>query len=145
MNTTLRCLRTYLSVVTLAVSILPAALYAQTVGEGGQGVTVKQIFSHQLPNVEGKSLTAVVVDYAPGGFSKPHRHGGAFIFAYVLSGAIRSQLEGGEAKVYRAGEIWSESPGAHHLVSQNASSTKPARLLAVSVADTGASVTIFDR
>ncbi|MGU9758317.1 hypothetical protein ACV1BL_12280 [Serratia marcescens] len=37
---------------------------------------------------------------------------------------------------YRAGESWYEDPGAHHVVSRNASKTKPAKLLAVFVVDT---------
>jgi quercetin dioxygenase-like cupin family protein len=40
-------------------------------------------------------------------------------------------------RVYKAGESWSEPPGATHSISRNASKTKPAKLLAVFVADTG--------
>ena len=99
--------------------------------------------SEKLPNVPGKTLTAVVVSYAPCGKSGPHRHAGS-VFAYVLSGMVRSQLEGGPVKVYRAGESWWEPPAAHHIVSANASPTEPARLLAVIVADTGAQLTTYD-
>ena len=35
-----------------------------------------------------------------------------------------------------AGESWTEMPGDHHKVSANASSTKPARLLAIFIVDT---------
>ena len=91
--------------------------------------------AHAIPNVPGKTLTALVVTYKPGGTSLAHRHGSAFVVAYVLSGAIRSQLEGGQPKVYRAGESWTEAPGAHHLVSENASRAEPASLLAIFVAD----------
>jgi quercetin dioxygenase-like cupin family protein len=57
--------------------------------------------------------------------------------AYVISGAIRSQVEGEPVRVYHAGETWSEAPGAHHVVSENASATQPAELLAVFLVDTG--------
>lgn len=97
--------------------------------------TVTPAFAHAIPNVPGKTITALVVTYQPGGTSMSHRHGSAFVVAYVLSGAIRSQLEGGEAKVYHAGESWTEAPGAHHLVSDNASQTEPASLLAIFIAD----------
>lgn len=97
--------------------------------------TITPAFAHAIPNVPGKTLTALVVTYKPGGTSLAHRHGSAFVVAYVLSGAIRSQLEGGQPKVYRAGESWTEAPGAHHLVSENASRTEPASLLAIFVAD----------
>ena len=89
-----------------------------------------------IPNLPGKRLVSHVVDYPPGGGSAPPRHArSAFIYAYVLSGEIRSQVDGEPARVYRAGESWFESPGAHHRVSANASDTEPARLLAVLIVD----------
>jgi quercetin dioxygenase-like cupin family protein len=97
--------------------------------------TVKPAFAYAIPNVPGKTVTALVVTYKPGGTSQSHRHGQAFVIAYVLTGAIRSQLEGGKAQIYHAGESWIEAPGAHHLVSDNASKTEPASLLAIFVAD----------
>jgi len=60
----------------------------------------------------------------------------AFIYATVLEGAIRSQVNDGPVKTYRAGENFSEMPGDRHRVSANASTTEPARLLAVFVLDT---------
>jgi quercetin dioxygenase-like cupin family protein len=110
----------------------------------GGGDHAQVIFSQKLPNVPGKTLTAVAVDYAPGGKSNPHHHAGV-VFAYVVSGAIRSQVDAGAARVYRAGETFFEVPGAHHLVSENASRSKPAKLLAVFVADDGADLTTFDQ
>ena len=79
-----------------------------------------------------------MVDYPPGGQSIPHRHAGsAFIYAYVLEGEIRSQVDDEPARVYRPGESWFEKPGAHHRVSENASNTQRARLLAVFIIDVG--------
>lgn len=98
--------------------------------------TITPAFVEAIANVPGKTMTALVVDYAPGGKSPAHRHGQAFVVGYVLSGAIRSQVNGGESRVYHAGESWTEKPGAHHTVSENASATEPARLLAIFVADT---------
>lgn len=97
--------------------------------------TVTPAFAEAIANVPGKKMTALVVDYAPGGKSSPHRHGQAFVVAYVLSGSIRSGVDGGEPHVFHAGEHWVEKPGAHHTVSENASDTEPARLLAIFVAD----------
>jgi quercetin dioxygenase-like cupin family protein len=102
------------------------------------GTTVTPAFRHEIPNVPGKSLVAVVVNYAPGAKSPPRRHAAsAFITAYVLSGAVRSQVDDEPVRVYRAGESWSERPGARHKVSENASAAEPAQLLAVFVVDTG--------
>ena len=98
---------------------------------------VTVIFDHALPNVPGKSMKAVLVEYGPGASSRSHRHpASAFIYATVLEGAIRSQVNDGPEKVFRAGESWFEQPGDHHRVSANASDTEPARLLAVFVVDT---------
>jgi quercetin dioxygenase-like cupin family protein len=92
--------------------------------------------AESIPNVPGKTMTALVVEYAPGAKSPSHRHGQAFVVGYVLSGAIRSQVDGGEERVFHAGEHWTEKPGAHHTVSENASDTEPAKLLAIFIADT---------
>ncbi|HUC71151.1 MAG TPA: cupin domain-containing protein, partial [Stellaceae bacterium] len=93
----------------------------------------------------GKTLSALVVTYAPGGKSGKHHHAGN-VFAYVLSGAIRSENSAtGPAKVYAAGQSFFEPPGSEHLVSENASTTEPASLLAVFVADDGARLTTFDK
>ena len=88
-----------------------------------------------IPNVPGKRLVTQIVDYPPGVSSAPHRHGPAFIYAYVVSGAVRSQVDDEPARIYKAGEAWFEKPGAHHKVSANASDTEPARLLAVFIVD----------
>jgi quercetin dioxygenase-like cupin family protein len=97
---------------------------------------VKVVFEHVLPNVEGKRMVAVTVSYPPGGKSLAHRHAAsAFIYAYVLSGAIRSQVDNDPAKVFHAGEGFYEMPGSHHRISENASEKEPASLLAVFVVD----------
>jgi quercetin dioxygenase-like cupin family protein len=98
--------------------------------------TITPAFAEAIANAPGKKMTALVVEYAPGGKSSPHWHGQAFVVAYVLSGSICSGIDGGAAHVFHAGEHWIEKPGAHHTVSENASDTEPARLLAIFVADT---------
>ena len=98
---------------------------------------VTQIFDRELPNVPGKSMRAVLVEYGPGAASPSHRHpASAFIYATVLEGEIRSKVNDEPARVYKAGEAWTEQPGDHHKVSANASATEPARLLAIFVVDT---------
>lgn len=106
--------------------------------EAGPRSTATPIFERDLPNVPGKSLLAVEVDYPPGGGSPPHRHpASSFIYAYVVSGAIVSAVDDERPRVYRAGESFYEAPGAHHRISRNASTTRPAKLLAVFVKDSG--------
>ena len=129
-------------VAGLALAAAPPGRAAST----GEGAIEKQIFSEKLPNVPGKTLTVIEVDYRPGGFSGPHRHpASGFVFAYVLSGTIRSQVEGEPLRVYRAGQSWIEPPNSHHLVSANASKTEPARLIAYIIADDGAQATVYDK
>jgi quercetin dioxygenase-like cupin family protein len=97
---------------------------------------VKVAFQHVIPNAEGKSMVAVVVSYPPGGKSAAHHHApSSFIYAYVLSGSIRSKVDDEPEKVYKVGESFYELPGSHHVVSENASDKEPASLLAVFVVD----------
>jgi len=106
---------------------------------------VRLVDAVKLPNVPGKTLSAVVVNYAPGGKSPSHHHAGS-VFALVLSGAIRSENSAtGPAKIYKAGESFFEPPGSTHSITVNASATEPASLLAVFVADDDAKLTVFDK
>ena len=98
---------------------------------------VTLVYQHELPNVPGKSVKGVLVEYGPGGYSPGHTHPkSAFIYATVLEGAIRSQVNDGPVTTYKAGQSFSELPGDRHSVSANASKTKSAKLLAVFVVDT---------
>jgi quercetin dioxygenase-like cupin family protein len=98
---------------------------------------VTLVYQHELPNVPGKSVKGVLVEYGPGGYSSGHTHAkSAFIYATVLEGAIRSQINDGPVTVYTAGQSFSELPGDRHGVSANASETQPAKLLAVFIVDT---------
>ena len=121
----------------VVVMLAPAAHAEPATQNSDQNPVVRTVFD-QPTNVAGKSLETVTVIYPPGAKSEAHHHAkSAFIMAYVISGVIRSQLEGEPARVYHAGETWSEAPGAHHTVSENASATEPAELLAVFLVDTG--------
>ncbi|MBN9008132.1 MAG: cupin domain-containing protein [Rhizobiales bacterium] len=126
--------------------ILAATLAAATAWPGlaaakpaaQESQSVKAAFQEAIPNIPGKSLIGIVVSYPPGGKSPAHTHAkSAFITGYVLSGAIRSKVNDGKTQVFRAGEHWTEPPGgAHHAISENASDTEPASLLAIFVVDT---------
>ncbi|BAU92008.1 cupin 2 domain-containing protein [Methylorubrum populi] len=129
------CLRA----AAIAVLLTGAAAAHETkdgAAAAGGDATTALVFDRALPNVPGKSLRAVLVTYGPGGASPAHRHpNSAFIYATVLEGAVRSQVNDGPERVYRAGESFAEMPGDRHGVSANASATEPARLLAVFVLD----------
>jgi quercetin dioxygenase-like cupin family protein len=118
-----------------AAVTLTAAVATANAAEKTSKVTV--VYQHELPNVPGKSIKGVLVEYAPGGSSEAHTHPtSAFIYATVLEGAVRSQINDGPVKVFKAGESFSENPGDRHGVSANDSKTKPSKLLAVFVVDT---------
>lgn len=120
----------------LLIATLPfATALADTPPSKNAKVTL--VYEHALPDVPGKSVKGVLVEYGPGGYSPAHTHAkSALIYATVLEGAIRSKVNDGPAKTYRAGENFTELPGDHHGVSANASDSKPAKLLAVFVVDT---------
>ncbi len=125
------------SILTTAVATFVLASAAPAFAHN-TGDKVTPVFEQAIPNIPGKTLTSLIVDYQPGQASVPHIHTKTgFVFAYVISGEIESKVNDEPARIYKAGESWSEPPGATHSISRNASKTKPARLLAVFIADTG--------
>jgi quercetin dioxygenase-like cupin family protein len=124
---------------SFGVACAAVAIATATPAAANDGVaeTVKSVFEQTISNIPGKSLVALVVDYKPGGASSSHTHAkSAFIFGYVLSGEIESQVNDGPRRVYRVGDSFYEPPGSRHPVSRNASRSRPAKLLAVFVVDT---------
>jgi quercetin dioxygenase-like cupin family protein len=101
------------------------------------------VFKGDLPNLtmDDWEVTVSIVDYAPGRVGAAHHHAG-FVLAYVLEGAVITKISGqGEAKTYTAGQMFYEPPGSTHEVSNNASQTQPAKLLAMIFAKRGATLT----
>lgn len=97
---------------------------------------VTVVFDRPIPNIPGKSMRGVLVEYGPGAASPSHTHPKtAFIYATVLEGSFRIKIKGEPEKIYNVGENFVEEPGSVHEVSANASDTQPARLLAVFVLD----------
>ena len=134
-------------VAGIALLMVCASFTGASFGRGSSTADddVRLIRTEKLANVPGQTLTVVAVNYPPGGKSRRHHHAGS-VYAYVLSGAVRSENSAtGPVKVYKAGESFFEPPGSTHLISENASTTKPASLLAVFIADDGAQLTMFDR
>ncbi|WP_067137472.1 cupin domain-containing protein [Microtetraspora malaysiensis] len=106
--------------------------------------TLKPLLQQALPDVKGKTFTSAVVDFPPNARAMPHRHGKAFVYAYVLEGTVRSQLAGKPARTYHQGENWVEQPGAHHVLTENTSRTQRAKLLVVFVSTTGDELKVDD-
>lgn len=121
------------TIALCAIGLASAALAHDPAAE-----TVKPVLVQPLANVPGQTLTAVLVTYPPGGTSPAHHHAGS-VMAYILKGDVRSENSAtGAVRVYHAGEAFFEPPGSDHLISENASATERASLLAVFVAEDGA-------
>src|SRR5262245_30591153 len=100
------------------------------------------VSQHDLPdvNLNGWSVTAVEVNYSPGQSTSAHRHPGITL-VYVLEGEIRSKVGDGPETTYSAGQMFLETPGQLHGVSRNASDSKPAKFLALLLAEKGKPLT----
>src|SRR5947207_1988603 len=109
-------------IYALVVCTLIAAVGARSGMAADKGPKVTLVYDHALPNVPGKSMKGVLVEYGPGGTSSAHTHPkSAFIYATVLEGAIRSSVNNGPIVTYRTGESFSEMPDDRHSVSANRS------------------------
>ena len=122
-----------------SLAVLLAAAHTQAQAPQDAAGPRGPVFKHDLPNVslDGWEVTVNHVDYAPGRVGQPHQHRG-FLFAYVLEGEVVAQVIGdgvtNEERTYKVGEMFYEPIGSTHQVSKNASATKPARLLAINLA-----------
>lgn len=122
-------------IAALLLATSSGAVFADAPGSKNARITL--VYEHALPDVPGKSIKGVLVEYGPGGYSPAHTHPkSALIYATVLEGAVKMQINQGPVRTYKAGENFTEMPGDHHGVSANASETEPSKLLAVFVVDT---------
>jgi quercetin dioxygenase-like cupin family protein len=101
------------------------------------------VLSKELPALDATHLKAILVEvnYGPGEASPPHSHACAVI-GYVAEGTIRTQLKGEQEVIYKAGKSFYEAPNGVHLVSANASSTEPAKLVAYLICDHDAPLSV---
>jgi len=134
--------------IVATAAATPAAAVASQQPSGtpaSQHPSTSPLLKQPLPNVKGKTFTSEIVYFPPTARAAPHRHGSAFVYAYVLEGTIRSQLTGEPVRTYHQGQYWVERPGAHHLLTENTSRTRPAKLLVIFISNTGAKLKINDQ
>ena len=117
---------------------------AATTATQAPAETLTPLLEQALPNVPGKTFTSAIVNFPPRARAMPHRHGDAFVYAYVLEGSVSSKLDDEPARTYHQGENWVEQPGAHHVATDNTSETEPAQLLVVFISTTGDHLKIDD-
>jgi quercetin dioxygenase-like cupin family protein len=126
---------------TFVLSLALCAAAASTAAQAGTG-SARTLIAKDLPDVPGKEGMVELVDFAPGESSEIHRHN-ADLFVYVLEGTVVTQLEGEAPKSLKAGEVFTETPTDIHVISRNASTTKPAKLLVFFVKAKGAPSTVL--
>jgi quercetin dioxygenase-like cupin family protein len=119
--------------------LAPAFLVACAVC--AQEAQVSPLMSKDLPDFPGKEGTMITVAYPPGGSDSIHRHN-ADVFLYVLEGSIVMQVKGGKEVTLTPGQTFYEGPDDVHVISRNASSTKPARFVVFLLKKKGAPVVI---
>jgi quercetin dioxygenase-like cupin family protein len=98
---------------------------------------VVTVMSKELTDIPGKEVVMLTVEFPPGGSDPVHRHD-AHGFIYVLEGSVVMQVQGGTEVTLAPGQTFYEGPDDVHVVGRNASTTKPAKLLAILVKDKGA-------
>ena len=123
----------------LAASLLAAQ-------QANAAPSVQTIAQKDAPkvNLDGWQMTATEVTYPPGESSGRHRHPG-FVVGYVLEGQYRFAVNDQPPTVLSPGQVFFESfdaPGDVHAVSGNASTTQPAKILAMVFTKKGDPVTI---
>jgi quercetin dioxygenase-like cupin family protein len=129
MNSVLRAL-----FVTATLSLLGTFAVA-----ADNNAKVTSLMSRELADYPGKEGLMISVEYGPGGSDPIHKHD-ASAFVYVLEGSIVMQVKGEKEVTLSPGETFYEGPSDIHLVSRNASKTKPAKFIVVLLKKKGAPV-----
>lgn len=130
--------RTGFALLAAALSGQPALAAqpaAHTVAQPPQAI-VKKLMTKGLPDIPGKEVLMITVDYPPGAVDPVHRHD-AHSYVYVLEGSIVMQVQGGQEVTLTPGQTFYEGPDDLHTVGRNASQTQPAKFLVVLVKDKG--------
>lgn len=128
--------------VIIAASLFGLATRAHAQGLPASAGTVRVLMTQALADQPGTDITVLTVDYPPNGSTPAHEHPG-HTYAYVLEGAVVSQLDDQPPQTYMTGQMWSEAPHQHHVISKNASTTASAKLLVFMIAPHGQNLTKF--
>lgn len=130
--------------LTTGLTGLAAALLAEH--DAHAASSQRPVAQRDTPKVDldGWQMSATEITYPPGESSDRHRHPG-FIVGYVLEGQYRFAVNDRAPIVLAAGQMFFESfdaPGEVHTVSGNASTTQPAKILAIAFTKKGDPITI---
>ena len=117
---------------TFSLALAGGALVAEE-------AVVQPLLSKDLAGDPAREVSMITVEYAPGGLTPVHTHH-AQAMVFVLEGSIVMQVKGEAPVTLGPGQTFYESPDDVHLVSKNASRTKPARFVVFLVKDKGAPI-----
>ncbi len=112
-----------ISIATIVTSVLCLA----GIPLSAQEPTVTPLMTKELPDMPGKEILVLTVEYAPGAADRLHRHN-ADALVFVLEGSVVEQVKGGRPVTLTAGQTFYEGPDDVHAVGRNASKTRPAKL-----------------
>ena len=122
--------------------LIPGTMMAQKpAATKAPQASVMSLTSKDLPELPGKEVLMITVDYPPGSVDPIHRHN-AHAFVYVLEGSIIMQVKGGKEVTLTPGQTFYEGPEDVHVVGRNASTTRPAKFVVFFVKDKGAPVLV---
>ena len=126
----------YLRILGMAVVLAGGAELTQPAHAESLQPVVVPIMQKDLPDLPGKEMLMITVEYPPGTVEHIHRHN-AHAFLYVLEGTIVEQVRGGKEVSLTPGQTFYEGPNDVHTVGRNASTTKPAKFVVVMVKKKG--------
>src|SRR4051794_23170589 len=132
-------------IATLALAGTLRATAPAAAQQAAPATTVTPLLKQGLADVPGRAVMVITLDLPPGGGAAPHHHPGHHVFGYVLEGSYKIKLDQGEEKILTKGHTFYEAPGQLHAVSSNASTTEPAKVFAVIVAESGKPVTVPEK
>ena len=121
----------------IVFSLLAAALpFGSALAQTAPPPVVVPVLQKDLPDVPGKEMLMLSVEYPPGAVEHIHRHD-ASAFVYVLDGTIVEGVRGSKEVTLRPGQTFYEGPDDVHTVGRNASATQPAKFVVVLVKKKG--------
>ena len=129
--------------VLVASTLVPttALIAQQAVTPPTAQETITTLITKDLAGVPGEEVLMYTVDFPPGFSSPVHRHD-AQVSVYVLEGSVVMQVRGQKELTLGPGQSFYEDPADIHVVSRNASSTKPAKFLVFLINKKGAPLVI---
>ncbi len=131
---------TFTKLILVLACLIPSTPVKRE-GKVTQHAKVTQLLSKDLTNLPGKEGVMITVDSPPSGSDPVHRHN-AYAFVYVLEGSVVMQLRGEKQMTLTPGQTFYEGPDDVHVVSRNASDTKPAKFVVFLVKDKDAPILV---